>query len=239
MKQQTTTIKGLTTTRVSHNNDYRIEFSKIGADAKGNVYCYKETGWEVLPTFKSSNDYDLVYIEGHQIPVHNVIWACYHGTIRKGCVIHHIDGDRHNNAIENLEMVSRGTNVSYFFHNSTGENNDAVGATKYKYSLTDLIGQEFYVELPKYGLKISNNGVVKNMKTDHIIKPTANVKYPSNLIIGYVNPETGRHSSVSLAKLMGKAFMITPEEKYTVLVRDRKDTLFSPLNYFIYQNKKK
>lgn len=233
------TIIPLTTDRISHNNNNRIKYTKLGADAQGHIYrYYKETGWEQLNTFKASNDYDLIYIEGHQISAHNIIWACFYATIRKDCVIHHVNGDIHDNSINNLQMVSRGANVSYFFHNSTGENNDQVGATKYKYSLEDLIGPEFYVSLPKYGLKVSNKGVIRNIKTNHVITPTVNVKYPTNLIVGYRNT-TGRHSSISLARLFAEAFMVTPETgSYKVLIRDQSDTLFSPLNYFIYQNDK-
>lgn len=238
MNKQNTAPMGpivtLTTNRISHNNDYRIDHSQIGADAHGRVYRhYKEIGWEQLSTFKASNDYELVYIEGHQVPVHNVVWACYNGTIRKGCVIHHLDGIKTNNKLNNLSMVSRGTNVSYFFNNVTGENDANVGQTKYNYSLTDLIGPEFFVELPKYGLRVSNKGIVKNSKTNRIINPTANVNYPTNLIIGY-SKDDGKHSSISLSKLFAEAFMVTPTKKYMVLIKDNKDTLLSPLNYYIF-----
>lgn len=229
----------LNTQRISHNNDHKIEHSQIAADSAGNVCKYREdAGWRKLTTYNASNGYKLVYIEGHQIPVHNVVWACFNGTIRKGCVIHHVDGNKTNNTLSNLQMVSRGTNVSYFFGNVTGENNASVGQTKYKYSLTDLIGAEFFVELPAYGLKISNKGTVKNIKTNHILTPTANVNYPSNLIVGYYKDD-GKHSSISLSKLFAEAFMVTPDSKYMVLIKDNKDTLLSPLNYYIFSKKQK
>ena len=37
--------------------------------------------------------------------VHNVIWESTFGAIPKGCCIHHRDGDRLNNAIENLVLL--------------------------------------------------------------------------------------------------------------------------------------
>lgn len=228
------TLIELTTQRISHNNNHKIERSRIAADAEGNVYKYREElGWQKVTTYKASNGYKLVYLEGHQIPAHNVVWACFNSTIRKGCVIHHLDGNKTNNALSNLAMVSRGVNVSYFFSNTTGENNSNVGQTKYKYSLTDLIGPEFFVELPAYGLKISNKGTVKNSKTNRIINPTANVNYPSNLIIGYYK-DSGKHSSISLSRLFAEAFIVTPTGKYMVLIKDNKDTLLSPLNYYIF-----
>lgn len=45
--------------------------------------------------------------------LHCVVWEHYNGKIPKGYQIHHIDGDRYNNNIENLELVSRSEHARY------------------------------------------------------------------------------------------------------------------------------
>ena len=41
------------------------------------------------------------------IQAHRWVWINHHGAISKGMDIQHIDGDKDNNEIENLEMLSR------------------------------------------------------------------------------------------------------------------------------------
>jgi len=45
----------------------------------------------------------------NMMPIHaqRWVWINYHGAIPKGMDIHHKDGDKDNNEIENLEMLSR------------------------------------------------------------------------------------------------------------------------------------
>ncbi len=48
-----------------------------------------------------------MYLKFNGELVHRRVWADAHGAIPKGSVIHHRDGDRLNNALDNLELVSR------------------------------------------------------------------------------------------------------------------------------------
>lgn len=239
MNKQQTTIKELSSSRISNNSDHKIKYSQLGADQAGHVYrYYPELGWEVLHQCTSSG-YGQVYIEGVLYQAHDVIWACFHGPVRKNMVIHHVDGNSRNNSIANLKMVSIGTNISYFFRNSTNEHAEAIEATRYKYPYRRSLGIEFFIPLSKYNLEVSNRGTVRSLKTGKEIQPIANVQYPSNLIIGYYKAN-GKHSSVSLARLFAEAFMKTPKEgKYKVLIKDFEGDLYDPTNYFIYQNDKK
>lgn len=57
------------------------------------------------------NKKDCVYLwdgtsKRKRRPVH--VWELHHGKISKGHVIYHKDGNKHNDNIENLEMISRG-----------------------------------------------------------------------------------------------------------------------------------
>lgn len=48
------------------------------------------------------NGYQQVCIDDKWVYLHHYIWQCNHGTRRKGYHIHHIDGNKFNNSIENL-----------------------------------------------------------------------------------------------------------------------------------------
>lgn len=43
--------------------------------------------------------------------IHRVIWELFNGAIQDGMTIDHIDGDKHNNRIENLQILSVRDNV--------------------------------------------------------------------------------------------------------------------------------
>lgn len=42
--------------------------------------------------------------------LHRVIWEAFYGPIPKGLVVDHIDGDRMNNSIDNLQLLTRAAN---------------------------------------------------------------------------------------------------------------------------------
>ncbi len=44
---------------------------------------------------------------------HRVIWEAVHGQIPDGLEINHIDGDKHNNSLSNLELVTRSENLTH------------------------------------------------------------------------------------------------------------------------------
>lgn len=50
---------------------------------------------------------DGYWVNFMPIQAHRWVWINHHGTIPKGMDIHHKDGDKDNNEIENLQMLSR------------------------------------------------------------------------------------------------------------------------------------
>ena len=48
--------------------------------------------------------------KNHFFCVHRVIWVYHNGKIAEGMVINHIDGNKTNNRIKNLEAVTRSGN---------------------------------------------------------------------------------------------------------------------------------
>ena len=54
--------------------------------------------------------YAFVYVDNRCLAVHRVIWSMMRGPIPDGKVIDHIDGNRFNNRLSNLRLVSKATN---------------------------------------------------------------------------------------------------------------------------------
>ena len=49
---------------------------------------------------------DYAYGKTHHCLIHRLIWRLYAGEIPDGFAVRHLDGDKQNNRIENLELVS-------------------------------------------------------------------------------------------------------------------------------------
>ena len=60
----------------------------------------------------------------HTIRHHRIIWEVVNGQIPDGYEIHHIDKNRSNNSISNLELVESSTHKQHHF---SGENNPMYG----------------------------------------------------------------------------------------------------------------
>jgi len=62
---------------------------------------------------------NLHQTRGKRTLLHRDVWEFYKGPIPKGWDIHHIDLDRENNAIENLECLPKAEHTSkYSPHNN-------------------------------------------------------------------------------------------------------------------------
>lgn len=48
-----------------------------------------------------------------RMPYHRYVWEKNNGPIPNGMVIHHIDSDKENNDISNLQMMTQGEHASY------------------------------------------------------------------------------------------------------------------------------
>ncbi len=56
--------------------------------------------------------YKMIKVNGEWRPEHRVIWEEHNGPVPEGMVIHHIDGTKINNNIENLQMMTPSDHVS-------------------------------------------------------------------------------------------------------------------------------
>ena len=65
---------------------------------------------EVLSPTKQRFNGETFYLCGYYFQhkgrrLHRVVWEFYHGPVPKGYHVHHMDGNRANNQIENLECI--------------------------------------------------------------------------------------------------------------------------------------
>lgn len=92
---------------------------KIGLDvySDGTIYRYRKKidEWVILPNVKNhSNGYNTIGIEGKMYYRHRIIGACYLGLKLKyngQNLIDHIDGNKLNNHVDNLRIVTNSENM--------------------------------------------------------------------------------------------------------------------------------
>lgn len=62
--------------------------------------------------------YHVITVAYKQFRWHRFVWECFNGIIEdKKLVINHIDGNKENNAISNIELVSQSRNAFHAFEN--------------------------------------------------------------------------------------------------------------------------
>ena len=87
--------------------DFNKMFPDYDVDPNGNVY---KKGTIIRP-FKSNKYLQvLLYDRNHRrcvFGVHTVVAMKYKPDFNSGCIVHHIDGNTHNNKVENLKVMSQ------------------------------------------------------------------------------------------------------------------------------------
>lgn len=102
-------------------------------------------GWQGDLNF---GKYWLMSIRGKRYRAHRIIWIFHHGYIPNGYEIDHIDGNRINNRIDNLRLVTRAQN---------GKN---------KINYTDKhFGVRYDARYKKWRAQIKENGNVRHIGT--------------------------------------------------------------------------
>lgn len=66
--------------------------------------------WRTI--YFDSKGYKNIWHDGKNKKLHRVIYAYHHGEILENHDIHHIDGNKINNSIENLEMIHHNDHIS-------------------------------------------------------------------------------------------------------------------------------
>lgn len=100
-----------------NNKDYVIHkdsriFTLIQKTGKRSV---KNVWRELIPNFDEFG-YVRVRYKYKYLKVHRIIYQKFVGQLDMDLEINHIDGDRKNNDISNLELVTRSQNMRHSFH---------------------------------------------------------------------------------------------------------------------------
>lgn len=66
------------------------------------------------------------YTNGRKIRMHRYVWEFYNGEIPKGYHIHHIDRDKSNNDISNLQIMSTKEHCELHSNENVANNYDAI-----------------------------------------------------------------------------------------------------------------
>ena len=78
----------------------------------------RNQAWVVPAGSKDDNGYHMMNWktpDGKRrfLRLHNVVWITHNGSVPKGLEIDHIDGNKSNNSVHNLRLVTHAQNIKY------------------------------------------------------------------------------------------------------------------------------
>lgn len=82
------------------------------ADLHGNVYGLRG---QVMKGCDATVGYRQYEFAGITYLGHRFMWECFNGAIPEGLVVNHIDHNKQNNALSNLELLTQEANVQYYY----------------------------------------------------------------------------------------------------------------------------
>tara|TARA_R110000868_G_scaffold400521_1_gene675110 strand:- start:341 stop:850 length:510 start_codon:yes stop_codon:yes gene_type:complete len=119
--------------------------------------------------WKNGNGYLVTSLMNKKYIVHRLIWEMFKGSVPEGKEIDHIDGDRQNNKIENLRIVTRQENM----RNSKIRKDNSSGGVGVSFSQRD---KKWYASIRVNG-KTINLGLYKQKVDAILARKTAEKMY--------------------------------------------------------------
>lgn len=97
--------------RIIWTRDWLEKFGIKDVSADGHEYKYDHDLIQKIEHIISTSGYDELIINGQFFAVHRLVYCWFNGEIKEGMTIDHIDGNRHNNAITNLQALTYRENL--------------------------------------------------------------------------------------------------------------------------------
>ena len=97
---------------------YHHIYTNFGANKYGQIYNKKTNRCiirNLLPTGYLKTSLNQIGLTPKYLLVHRFVYECYHGNIPDGMQINHIDSNRQNNCIHNLEVVTQSENLQHAY----------------------------------------------------------------------------------------------------------------------------
>ena len=97
---------------------YHNIYTNYGVNQYGQIYN-KKTNRCLIGNLQP-NGYRLIKLSQIGLPqkhfyVHRLVYECFNGDISDGYIINHIDSNKQNNCIDNLEVVTRSENAKHYY----------------------------------------------------------------------------------------------------------------------------
>lgn len=97
----------------------QFDAGRYGATRDGSVVSYLGPDTRTLKPVKTSNGYLAVGLSVSNrrfgVLVHQAVWLQFNGPFGVGLELNHIDGDKTNNALTNLELCTREENLKHSY----------------------------------------------------------------------------------------------------------------------------
>ena len=92
-------------------------FTTYASDIDGNIYSLKFNKVKQINKVNHGRGYQHFcaheYGNKKMYLVHRFVYECHNGMIKDGLQCHHIDHDKHNNSLDNLQIVDQWDNMKY------------------------------------------------------------------------------------------------------------------------------
>ena len=87
-------------------------YNRYASDIQGNVYG---VSGKIIKGCVATVGYRQYDIAGNTYLGHRFIWECFNGEIPKELHVNHIDHNKQNNQLSNLELLTPEKNVQYYY----------------------------------------------------------------------------------------------------------------------------
>lgn len=121
-------ISDLTPEQIKEEEWTDLSIDSNYAASKNGYILNKKTNYIIKGSDR--NGYKRITLKGKVYSIHRIIWELFNGSIPEGQIIDHIDGNRSNNALNNLRLVSQSENM-----NNAQKNNHKGQKVIYQYNL--------------------------------------------------------------------------------------------------------